>query len=77
MPVEIGVWRIDSRLNHVAPVAMSLESRLEDILEEDVSIASPDWMVIGRQVPTSFGKRIDLLAINSQGDLIVLGAQAR
>jgi RecB family endonuclease NucS len=26
-------------------------------------------MVIGRQVPTSYGKRIDLLAIDAGGDL--------
>ena len=72
MPVEIGLWRIDSGLEPVQSVVLDLESRLEDILEKDISIASPDWMVIGRQVSTSFDKRIDLLAINSNGDLVVL-----
>ena len=72
MPVEIGIWRIDSCLVSLQTVALDLESRLEDLLEQDITIASPDWMIIGRQVPTSFGKRIDLLAINSNGDLIVI-----
>jgi len=29
---------------------MDFEDRLEDILEKDISIASPNWMIIGRQV---------------------------
>jgi hypothetical protein len=72
MPVEIGVWRIDQGVEAVHSVPLDFESRLEDMLEQDIAIASPDWMVIGRQVKTSLDKRIDLLAINGNGDLIVL-----
>ena len=72
MPVEIGVWRIDQGVEAVHSIPLDFESRLEDMLEKDISIASPDWMIIGRQVKTSFDKRIDLLAINGNGDLIVL-----
>lgn len=72
MPVEIGVWRIDQDLEPVHSVPLDFESRLEDMLEQDIAIASPDWMVIGRQVKTSFDKLIDLLAINGNGDLVVL-----
>ena len=72
MPVEIGVWRIDQGVEAVHSAPLDFESRLEDMLEQDIGIASPDWMVIGRQVKTSFDKRIDLLAINGNGDLIVL-----
>ena len=72
MPLELGVWRIDSGLQQVESKPLNLEQRLEGILAKDISIASPDWMVIGRQVPTTFGKIIDLLAIDSLGNLIVL-----
>ena len=51
---------------------LDLESRLEDILARDISIASPHWMVIGRQVSTPWGKLIDLLCIDGEGRLIVL-----
>ncbi len=51
---------------------LDLESRLEDILAHDISIASPHWMVIGRQVSTPWGKLIDLLCIDGEGRLIVL-----
>jgi len=51
---------------------MDFEDRLEDILEKDISIASPNWMIIGRQVRTDWDGRIDLLAIDQQGNLVVI-----
>src|SRR4051812_18253033 len=72
MPVEFGIWRIDSGLNPVSFGTMDFESRLEEILEKDISIASPNWMIIGRQVHTDWGARIDLLAIDQQGYLVVI-----
>lgn len=72
MPLELFMWRIDSGFGRVMPVSLDLESRLEDLLDRDISIASPRWMVIGRQVPTPWGKRIDLLCIDIEGQLVVL-----
>lgn len=72
MPVELGVWRIDRELERVGITSLDQEKRLEDFLDQDISIASPNWMVIGRQVPTDYGKFIDLLAIDRDGKLIVL-----
>jgi hypothetical protein len=72
MPLELSVWRIDSGLERVDVSKLDLESRLEDILARDISIVSPHWMVIGRQVPTPWDKRIDLLCIDGEGKLIVL-----
>jgi hypothetical protein len=74
MPVEFGIWRIDSTENPISVSlgAMDFESRLEEILEKDISIASPNWMIIGRQVRTDWDGRIDLLAIDQEGNLIVI-----
>jgi hypothetical protein len=72
MPVEFGIWRIDSGINPVSFGTMDLESRLEEILEKDITIASPNWMIIGRQVHTEWDGRIDLLAIDQQGNLVVI-----
>ena len=63
MPVEQGVWRIDGGLTPLETVGMDHEDRLEEILDKDISIADPGWMVIGRQIQTDFGSIIDLLAI--------------
>lgn len=72
MPVEVGVWRIDEGLKPLDLGALDLESRLEEILDKDISIVAPDWMVIGRQVRTSTGQRADLLTLNTAGNLSVV-----
>lgn len=72
MPLELGVWRIDSGLVPLSPTGLDLESRLEELLDKDITIANPGWLVIGRQIETGFGSRADLLAIDAVGNLIVL-----
>jgi hypothetical protein len=74
MTIELGVWKVtDSKATQrVAVAGIDIESRLEDILAHDISIAHPGWLVIGRQVQTAYNKFIDLLAIDSAGDLIIL-----
>jgi hypothetical protein len=74
MPIEVGIWRIDSAdVTRVASSKLANEGRLEDILEQDISILGLDvLLIIGRQVMTDFGKRIDLLAVDSQGELYAI-----
>lgn len=76
MSLETGFWRIDggTKPQRINPTAMDFEARLEAILESDISVVSEPrkWMVIGRQIPTDHGGRIDLLAIDEAGTVIVL-----
>ena len=72
MPLELAVWRIDGELRAVGASGLDLEERLETLLDQDVTIANPGWMIIGRQVDTGFGGRVDLLAMDAVGDLAVL-----
>ncbi len=73
MPLEISAWRIDQdRVQPVTFAALDFESRLQNILATDIAIADPNLMVIGREVKTAFDKRIDLLAMNRDGQLVVL-----
>ncbi|HEY0141202.1 MAG TPA: DUF91 domain-containing protein [Thermoanaerobaculia bacterium] len=51
---------------------MDREERLESIVHHDASILGLDVMIIGRQVPTDNGKRIDLLAVDGEGALVVV-----
>jgi len=51
---------------------LDFESRLQGLLDRDITIANPGWMVIGREVDTGFDSRVDILAINNMGDLIVV-----
>ncbi|MBL8921732.1 MAG: DUF91 domain-containing protein [Myxococcaceae bacterium] len=72
MPIEIGVWRIDGKLQRIAPVKLDLESRLEEALHTDISLIRDDLWVIGRQVQTKFGHFIDLLALDADGKVVVV-----
>jgi len=40
MPVEFGISQIDSGINPVSFGTMDLESRLEEILEKDITIVA-------------------------------------
>jgi hypothetical protein len=72
MPLELGVWRVDGETVEITPSGMSDEKRLEDILAESIEIASPNWMLVGRQVMTSCGTPIDLLGLDRDGNLVVI-----
>jgi hypothetical protein len=74
MPVKFGLWRVDGgSVEQVAPSGIASEERLEDILEHRLEILGlGNLFQLGRQVITDFGKRVDLLAIDGQGDLYVI-----
>jgi RecB family endonuclease NucS len=72
MTAEIRVWRIqkDDHLHPVKSSKLDVEARLEDWIEEDISILSNDFLVIGRQVATEYGGAIDLLCLDRQGGFV-------
>ena len=72
MPIELGIWRINGKLQRVAASRLDNESKLEDFLEQDPNLLGADILIIGRQVTTGFGKKIDLLGINADGQLVVI-----
>ena len=74
MPVKFGLWRVDGGdVRQVSPGVITSEERLEDIIEARIDILGlGSLFVIGRQIVTDFGKRIDLLAVDGQGDLYVI-----
>ena len=70
---EIKLWNIDNdKVIQVKQSRLDYENRLEKWLIEDISILSTDLAVLGSQVLTSFGKKIDILAINSIGELRII-----
>lgn len=72
MPIEVSIWRINEELERVEFSSIESEAKLETVLYNNIGILDPDLMVIGRQIPTAYGQFIDLLAIDSQGDLVVI-----
>jgi hypothetical protein len=72
MPIEVGIWRLGEKVEPVEFSPISSEERLEDILIDDISILGLNLILIGRQVSTSFGKVVDLLAMDADGKLVVI-----
>ena len=72
MPLDIGLWRLDDGIQRLLPTVMPGEKRLEDLIETDPSVLGQPLLLIGRQVPTSYGKYVDLLALDGDGAIHVL-----
>lgn len=72
MPIEVGLWKLSERLQPVEVARMESENRLETVLADDIKVVDPDLLLVGRQVSTEFSKFIDLLALDSQGRLVVI-----
>lgn len=69
----MGMWRIDGDFpRRLSRGMLPTEAALEEFLEQDPSILGELLLVIGRQVRTPYGKLIDLLAMDVDGNLRVL-----
>lgn len=73
MPVEMRMWRIDGQTpKPLSPAALPTENELHQFLKRDPSLLGIPLLVIGSEVLTPYGKRLDLLAVDSDGNLHVL-----
>ncbi|RKY75542.1 DUF91 domain-containing protein [candidate division KSB1 bacterium] len=74
MPQDVRIWKIEegNKLREIKKAKLDLEERIEDWIEKDISIVSSDLLVIGRQVETDFGGVIDLLCLDSSGDVVII-----
>ena len=72
MPIEVGIWRLGGKPERINFSPMEAEKRLEDALDADLPIVAPGLMLLGRQIQTDNGKYIDLLAVDSEGSLVVI-----
>jgi len=73
MSLEMSLWHIDgNKLAKISKQKLDKESRLEKWIYADSSILGIDLLIIGRQVKTTHGGLIDLLAIDENGNLAVL-----
>lgn len=73
MPVEMMMWRIDG--DQPRPLVTSVlpaEKDLHEFLKRDPSLLGEPLLVIGSEVITPFGARLDLLAIDAEGNLHLL-----
>jgi len=74
MAENVRIWKIidNNNLYEINKGKLNLEERIEKWIEKDISIISGNLLIIGRQVETAFGGIIDLLCIDSVGDLNII-----
>lgn len=73
MSFNILLWGVENgRLVALTKERLDNENRLEDWIAQDVSLLGLNLLIIGRQLRTPTSGRIDLLAIDEQGDLVIL-----
>jgi hypothetical protein len=72
MPIRHAIWKVGAKPEPLSEVSLGKEILLEQMIAEDPNILSDRWMIIGRQVRTTHGGYIDLLALNQDGQVIVI-----
>lgn len=73
MPVEMRMWRIDGdKPRPLTTSVLPAEKELHQFLAEDPSLLGERLLVIGSEVLTPYGKRLDLLAVDADGNLHLL-----
>lgn len=73
MSFEMMLWRVaGAKLQPIGVSPLDQEQRLEDWIAADPSILGMDLAIIGRQVQTAFGGKIDLLALDPDGNCVAL-----
>lgn len=72
MPVRHAIWTVAEQPISLAPTILANEAQLEEMIVRAPQILSPQWMLIGRQENTGYGGRIDLLAIQPDGSLVLI-----
>ena len=73
MSIQMKLWRIQGNRPEPLPSAkLDLERRLEDWICEDLSLVGEDLLLLGRQVATAYGHAVDVLALDREGNLVIL-----
>src|SRR5580704_2533750 len=73
MAFTMTLWGVrDEELTALPKQRLDSEDRLERWIEQDVSLLGMDLLIFGRQVQTRFGGRIDLLAIDVEGNVVII-----
>lgn len=72
MPIRHAIWKVGPAPQRLAEASLGKEALLEEMINTDPSILSERWLLIGRQVPTTHGGLVDLLALNADAQVVVI-----
>ncbi len=67
------IWKVKGNsLSEMQSSKLDFEERIHKWIEKDLSIILPNAVLIGSKVKTDHGKELDLLAIDDNGDLVII-----
>ena len=73
MSIQMQLWSIEAdRPVRLPSAKLDLEARLERWICQDLSLVGEDLLLLGSQVATVYGQAIDILALDRQGNLVIL-----
>ena len=72
MPIQHAIWKVGAKPEPLSASQLASEQQLEETIVRAPRILSSEWMLIGRQEITSYGGRIDLLAIAPDASLVLI-----
>jgi hypothetical protein len=72
MTIQQAIWRIGDKPEPLPRSTLVSEEQLETMIVAAPSILHDQWMLIGRQLDTGFGGRLDLLAVAPDGALVLI-----
>ena len=72
MPIRNAIWKVDTSPQLLTEAQLPSEKALEDMIVAAPSMLSDEWMLIGQQEYTTYGGRIDLLAMAPDGSLVLI-----
>lgn len=73
MSFEMALWKVnDGKLDAIESSRLEQEQRLEDWIAKNPAVLGMEIALIGRQVQTAFGGRLDLLALDRDANCVVL-----
>ncbi|MEC2075947.1 DUF91 domain-containing protein [Metabacillus fastidiosus] len=69
----MNLWKVkNDELQELPKSRLDSEDRLESWIAKDSAITGLEILLIGRQVVTAYGGRIDLLGMDGEGNLVIL-----
>lgn len=73
MTIQMQLWSIENERPVRLPSAkLDLEARLEKWICQDLSLIGENLLLLGHQVATAYGHAIDILALDREGNLVLL-----
>jgi hypothetical protein len=72
MPIGHSLWQVGDPPTQLTETQLPAEQTLHKMIYSAPELLSPDWMLIGSEVPTAAGGRIDLLGMAPDGSLVVI-----